>query len=96
MEHHLETYWKFIEKYNLGININPDDPDFETALKRLENLDNLDVIYENIKKHRNKNQFFISDQMISLLGTSALELKKILNTLFGQNLNIQNSIFGSI
>ena len=49
---------------------------------RIDILERLDkLIYENIKKHRNKNQFFISDQMISLLGTSALELKKILNSL---------------
>ena len=60
---------KFIEKYNIGININPDDPDFETALKRLENLDNLDEIYENIKKvnleYASLN--IVSKQYLSLL-----------------------------
>ena len=60
---------KFIEKYNIGININPDDPDFETALKRLENLDNLDEIYENIKKvnleYASLNK--VSEQYLSLL-----------------------------
>lgn len=60
---------KFIEKYNIGININPDDPDFETALKRLENLDNLDEIYENIKKVNMEyaSLNIVSEQYLSLL-----------------------------
>ena len=60
---------KFIEKYNIGININPDDPDFEAALKRLENLDNLDEIYENIKKVNMEyaSLKIVSKQYLSLL-----------------------------
>ena len=53
--------------------------EFAIRIDILERLDKL--IYENIKKNKNKNQFFISNQMISLLGTSAFELKKILNNL---------------
>ena len=60
---------KFIEKYKLGININPDDPDFETALKRLEDKNNIEQIYENIKKvnleYASLN--IVSKQYLSLL-----------------------------
>ena len=36
-------------------------------------------INEAIKENKNKNQFIINDQMISLLGTSSKELKQLLN-----------------
>ena len=37
-----------------------------------------ETIYENIKINKNKNQFSITDQMVSLLGTSLLQLKNML------------------
>ena len=49
---------------------------------RIDILERLDkMIYETIKENKNKNQFLINDQMISLLGTSANDLKQILNEL---------------
>ena len=49
---------------------------------RIDILERLDkIIYENIKNNKNRNQFHINDKMISLLGTSAQELKKLLNNL---------------
>ena len=37
---------RFIEKYNVGINIDPENPDIDSALN---NLKNLDEIYQNIE-----------------------------------------------
>ena len=49
---------------------------------RIDILERLDkIIYETIKENKNKNQFIINDQMISLLGTSSNELKQLLNEL---------------
>ena len=49
---------------------------------RIDILERLDrIIYENIKNNKNRNQFHINDKMISLLGTSAQELKNLLNNL---------------
>jgi len=49
---------------------------------RIDILERLDkIIYESIKNNKNRNQFHINDKMISLLGTSAQELKKLLNNL---------------
>ena len=50
--------------------------DYAVRIDILERLDK--VIYENIKINENKNQFSITDQMISLLGTSLLQLKDML------------------
>ena len=49
---------------------------------RIDILERLDrIIYEDIKNNKNKNQFHINDKMISLLGTSAQDLKNLLNSL---------------
>ena len=49
---------------------------------RIDILERLDkMIYETIKENKNKNQFLINDQMISLLGTSPNELKQLLKEL---------------
>tara|TARA_B100000029_G_scaffold354937_1_gene347768 strand:+ start:767 stop:3304 length:2538 start_codon:yes stop_codon:yes gene_type:complete len=46
---------------------------------RIDILERLDkIIYKNIQINKNKNQFSITDQMVSLLGTSLLQLKDIL------------------
>ena len=55
---------------------------FDSFFVRIDILERLDkIIYENIKNNKNRNQFHINDKMISLLGTSAQELKSLLNNL---------------
>ena len=58
--------YKIIKKYAIRIDI-------------LERLDK--IIYENIKINTNKNQFAITDEMVSILGTSLSQMKGILNGL---------------
>ena len=57
---------RFIEKYNVGINIDPENPNIDSALKDLKNLDE---IYQNIEdvnlKYANLNT--VSQQYLSLL-----------------------------
>ena len=57
---------KFIEKYNVGINIDPEKPNIDSALKALKNLDQ---IYQNIEdvnlKYANLNT--VSQQYLSLI-----------------------------
>ena len=57
---------RFIEKYNVGINIDPEKPNIDSALKALKNLDQ---IYQNIEdvnlKYANLNT--VSQQYLSLI-----------------------------
>ena len=57
---------RFIEKYNVGINIDPENPNIDSAFKDLKNLDE---IYQNIEdvnlKYANLNT--VSQQYLSLL-----------------------------
>ena len=55
--------YKIIKEYAIRIDI-------------LERLDK--IIYENIKINTNKNQFVITDEMVSILGTSLSQMKIVL------------------
>ncbi len=60
---------KFIEKYELGINISPNEDNLDSKLKTLENKEYIDQIYKNISKVNNKfaNVDTIADQYIKLI-----------------------------
>ncbi len=60
---------KFIEKYELGINISPNEDNLDSKLKTLENKEYIDQIYKNISKINNKfaNVDTIADQYIKLI-----------------------------
>ena len=65
-EENRRNYERFIEKYNVGINIDPEKPNIDSALKALKNLDQ---IYQNIEdvnlKYANLNT--VSQQYLSLI-----------------------------
>ena len=44
----------FIEKYNLGINISPNEDNLDSKLQTLEDKKNIEQIYKNITKINNK------------------------------------------
>ncbi len=60
---------KFIEKYELGINISPNEDNLDSKLKTLENKEYIDQIYKNISEVNNKfaNVDTIADQYIKLI-----------------------------
>ena len=44
---------KFIEEYNVGINIDPNIENFDEELKKLDNKESLEKIYKNIENVNN-------------------------------------------
>ena len=57
---------RFIEKYNVGINIDPEKPNIDSALKDLKNLDEIYQNIENVNlKYANLNT--VSQQYLSLV-----------------------------
>ena len=44
---------KFIDKYQLGINIDPEDKDIDTKLSKLDDLNFLEKVYSNISEMNN-------------------------------------------
>jgi len=44
---------KFIEKYNVGINIDPNIQNFDEDLKKLDNKESLENFYKNIENVNN-------------------------------------------
>ena len=60
---------KFIEKYELGINISPNEDNLDSKLQTLEDKEYIDQIYKNISEINNKfaNVDAIADQYIKLI-----------------------------
>ena len=44
---------KFIEEYNVGINIDPNIENFDEELKKLDNKESLEKFYKNIENVNN-------------------------------------------
>jgi hypothetical protein len=59
----------FIEKYNLGINISPNDVELDSKLKIFDDKKNIEQIYKNITKINNEfaNVDAVANQYINLI-----------------------------